>query len=486
MRINTSSRFWFLLLLSVLLANSFLPITSDEAYYLTWSRTLDWGYFDHPPLVAWMGALSRSFAPRIPFTLIVLIPLFFCRNKNVYPLLLAVPGAHLLLGGILPDTLMVAVGFLLLWRFKCWIAEDTLWNTLLLGLSLGLLGLSKYHGILLVIALAIGYWPLRKRRSLYLSIGIGALLLLPHLWWQFDHDWVTFKYHLLGRFVNQKPWYETLGFLLMLLLLWWPIAVYFKKLPLWSKVLALLTLVLLIGAGLKGSVEMHWSLVLIWILPTLAEQFPMKLSQPVVLLSLATTLIHFAFLSPQIRSLAGVEEHFRSEVAQLENTDLPAVFLDSYQDAALFEFYTKKPSYALMHPGIRRSQYNLGAYPFTGDTVWIYNRLSWGEPVAGTSFHRIRRVADDLSQVSLKRLEDRTFFVDTVPDGYNWVVYYYRDRKELERRELGSAKLPVQLPEVENDVDAFLTLEKRWVPSQLWVDIRELVTKKSPTTSEEE
>src|SRR5262245_43801128 len=29
-------------------------ITFDEAYYWTWSRSLEWSYFDHPPLVAWL------------------------------------------------------------------------------------------------------------------------------------------------------------------------------------------------------------------------------------------------------------------------------------------------------------------------------------------------------------------------------------------------------------------------------------------------
>ena len=35
------------------LAQSFLmPLINDEAYYWAWSRHLDWGYFDHPPMVA--------------------------------------------------------------------------------------------------------------------------------------------------------------------------------------------------------------------------------------------------------------------------------------------------------------------------------------------------------------------------------------------------------------------------------------------------
>ena len=40
------------------LIQSFLmPLINDEAYYWVWSRQMDWGYFDHPPMVAlWIKA----------------------------------------------------------------------------------------------------------------------------------------------------------------------------------------------------------------------------------------------------------------------------------------------------------------------------------------------------------------------------------------------------------------------------------------------
>src|SRR5262249_59323239 len=33
-----------------------VPIVQDETYYLAWATAPDWGYFDHPPAVAWIGA----------------------------------------------------------------------------------------------------------------------------------------------------------------------------------------------------------------------------------------------------------------------------------------------------------------------------------------------------------------------------------------------------------------------------------------------
>ena len=39
-----------------------VPITLfyDEAYYLSWAQTPDWGYFSKPPVVAWLIALTTG------------------------------------------------------------------------------------------------------------------------------------------------------------------------------------------------------------------------------------------------------------------------------------------------------------------------------------------------------------------------------------------------------------------------------------------
>src|SRR5215472_18796562 len=37
-----------------LVAAAFTPITFDEAYYWMWSKNLAGGYYDHPPMVAYV------------------------------------------------------------------------------------------------------------------------------------------------------------------------------------------------------------------------------------------------------------------------------------------------------------------------------------------------------------------------------------------------------------------------------------------------
>ena len=43
----------FVLLVIRLLYAAQLGLAEDEAYYWVWSKQLDIGYFDHPPMIAW-------------------------------------------------------------------------------------------------------------------------------------------------------------------------------------------------------------------------------------------------------------------------------------------------------------------------------------------------------------------------------------------------------------------------------------------------
>lgn len=55
-----------------------LPLTGDEALFYWWARFLDYGYYDHPPMVAWWIAAMRplfgdaAWAVRLPATLLPL------------------------------------------------------------------------------------------------------------------------------------------------------------------------------------------------------------------------------------------------------------------------------------------------------------------------------------------------------------------------------------------------------------------------------
>ncbi len=64
MKGNKQKLFWGIMIL-IGLANTlqaiFTELIYDEAYYWYFSKQLDWGYFDHPPMVAAMIALGNLF-----------------------------------------------------------------------------------------------------------------------------------------------------------------------------------------------------------------------------------------------------------------------------------------------------------------------------------------------------------------------------------------------------------------------------------------
>src|ERR1700733_7217747 len=50
------------LLLLRLVRAAYTPLTFDEAYYWTWSKHLAFGYYDHPPMVAFVIRLGTLIA----------------------------------------------------------------------------------------------------------------------------------------------------------------------------------------------------------------------------------------------------------------------------------------------------------------------------------------------------------------------------------------------------------------------------------------
>lgn len=465
-----SKHIWpWLLVVALLLVNSFIPaISADEAYYISWAKDLAWGYFDHPPLVAWFSSIAPNTFFRIPFLVISLL-LVLLSDKHNLLWCLCIPGAHLFFGWALPDTVMVVAGFFLIYSFKRWDSDTNWLNTLILGLSIGLLGLSKYHGVLLIIALAIGFWPKRKEVKLYAAITLGAVVLMPHFVWQYQNDWPSFRYHLSDRFIPGGGILETVQFLSISIILWIPLIWNYKYLPKWSRSLVFLAAIIFGWSAFKGSAELHWMLVLVWIIPELPRVVHSKWR----VFGISLAVIHLLIFIPGISERIGIAEHFRKEIRSINELDY-VIFLDSYQDAALYEFYTGKESYSLVHPGIRRSQYQLATYPFQSIRVLIYNRMGMGTKVNHTPFHKIEQEVYDLSGIEWT-LHDGALQTDLslVPLGYHWIQYNYENGIEVERIGLGEA---TQLPSrfaIGVKQQSFLTLEKNWVPSQLWIPLHE-------------
>ncbi len=210
--------FVFVLTLVRFVNAAWLPPIQDEAYYFYWSRFLDWGYFDHPPLVAWIASLiniwpSSMLAARFGTLVLSLLALpllisFFrlsgldSRRSRAIALVLTTAN----LGGILlgyittPDIPLIF----------CWIAalheashalvrDPRRWLSAGFFTGLGIMG--KYTMVLIgpVFLIALLYHP-KKLRQIWPYLGglVAVLTLLPHIFWLADNDWITLRFQF-GR-----------------------------------------------------------------------------------------------------------------------------------------------------------------------------------------------------------------------------------------------------------------------------------------------
>ena len=193
------------------------PLVTDEAYYWQWSRHLAAGYYDHPPMIAWMIALATHLmgntetAVRLPAVVthtLCVIYLFHMAEKWLQPrvALLTVILAQSILGlnaaGLIstPDSPLLLGWAGASYHIGCAYAEGKRKHWLMGGAWFGFGMLSKATMAIfpvLVFIPGILYPALRKQLARlwpYLGLLLGMLLFLPVILWNMDNHWSTFRH----------------------------------------------------------------------------------------------------------------------------------------------------------------------------------------------------------------------------------------------------------------------------------------------------
>ena len=206
-----------------------LGLSGDEAHYALYGVHLALSYYDHPPLVGWVQGplvalgVSDGVLRLLPEALWVLTALFINDTaRRLHRLLVPAAGSaeaagfwavlayslapllHVLGMGLLPDTLLMFFTAAIVWQTLRLLDEavvQRLDDWLLLGLLLGLAGLSKYTAIfaalpVLACLLAAHGLALLKRSGPWLALLLAVVLVLPVFIWNAQHDWISFAYQL--------------------------------------------------------------------------------------------------------------------------------------------------------------------------------------------------------------------------------------------------------------------------------------------------
>ena len=388
-----------------LLQACFSELWDDEAYYWVYSRHLDWGYFDHPPMIALLikigyGIFHNELGVRLlivlvnTMTLWVTARLIASKDNKLFYLLIGSMGA-MQIGGILavPDVPLIFFAAIYFWVYRNFVNEQTWKNTILLGLSMALMFYSKYHGILLVFFTVLSNINLLKVFKFYVAVVITTLLFLPHIYWQYTHGFPSLQYHLVDRNASSYDISYSLDYLggqLLLFgpLLGWLIMYYAFRCPIQNSferalkfcVIGVLSFFLL--STFKGRVEANWTVMLFTPVVILAHQAIVRKgwSQKWLLYTLPVTLLLVLVVRVYMvwDFMPGVEirpeiHHNREWTAQVaaRAQGKPVVFINSYQKPSKYMFYTGQLSYSLNSRYSRRSQYNF----------WDTETELWGKPV---------------------------------------------------------------------------------------------------------
>lgn len=190
----------------------------DESQYWLWSRSLEFGYYSKPPLIAWIIRLFTGLAGSdAVFWVRLPAPLFHCATAMILGLLgrdlfgvraafwimvsyITLPAVVLGSAVISTDTMMAPFYALALFFYLRLLADGKGHWALLAGLSAGVAFLAKYAGIyfLLCAALAALFMPSARPswRHAGLLLLAFAAVALPNVLWNFGNDLSTFEHTL--------------------------------------------------------------------------------------------------------------------------------------------------------------------------------------------------------------------------------------------------------------------------------------------------
>ncbi len=212
-------------------------LVPDEAYYWLWAQHPSFGYYDHPPMVAWwIGASTTlfghsAFAVRLPFVLsfLVLSWLMFDAARHLFNKAIA-ERTVLWLNACLLLSIGSAIATpdppsVLMWAFGLWAlarlqasGKGVWW--LIFGLAAGLGVEAKYTNLFL--GLGVALWVVLDkdaRRWLltpwpYLGGAVALAAMAPNLIWNATHDFAS----LSKQFGRIEAGRFTIGYLIEFLL----------------------------------------------------------------------------------------------------------------------------------------------------------------------------------------------------------------------------------------------------------------------------
>lgn len=422
--------------LANLLQAGFTELANDEAYYHMFARDLAWGYFDHPPMTALLvklgDFLGGELGVRFFFTLLQPLYLYLLwlvvkperperKDVSLFVLLAAAMPILQLYGFLaVPDGPLMFFTALLLYCYKKFTETNSWLTALALGAAVAGLAYSKYQGALVVVLLVLSNLRLLKNPKVYLAGLFALLLMLPHLIWQYQHDWVSFRYHLVTRNGSFHLGY-VIEYLLNLLAIFNPflfplfILAWWKHRhdsePVWKGLnwISAGFILFFLASTFRGYVQPQWDIPVTFGVIALLfaygrqrekmRRYMVRVCQ-ITLILMALVRIEMIFNPLGLKQEVFNNKKAYGQLAAVAGGN-PIIFEGKYAIAAKYTFYTGGEAFAQPSAWRRSSQYELRS----DDETWAGRRV-------------ILEVTDTVSDARYIRLANGKFFYYVVQDDF--------------------------------------------------------------------
>lgn len=367
----------------------------DEAYYWYFSENLSWGYFDHPPMVAWMIGLGYSlFQNELGVRLVTCLmatgttlliwslvehPEKKMYYREFFAWILSIVLLHAYGFLSLPDAPLLFFTALFLWLYRRFLKDPGPGIAVALGVCMAALMYSKYHGALVIIFVLLSNLRLLKSKYAWFALVVSLLCYLPHLNWLASNDFVSIEFHLFER--PNKPYdftVFTLGFFLNMIALFgltfpfvYKSVFTFRAGNQLEKALVFLLygiLIFFFVSSFQRRIQTQWLIIIsipaaIIVSKCLMEQ--PKLRKWIWRLSLANIVI-LAWLRIGLvyEPLFPVRYETHGNRVWVQNLKTlsggaPVVFENSYRRASMYGFYSRETAISFDNVYYRKDQYTI-------------------------------------------------------------------------------------------------------------------------------
>ncbi|TNF45398.1 MAG: hypothetical protein EP310_01670 [Bacteroidetes bacterium] len=471
---NLEKKHWLLLagwLLINILQSVFTNLHSDEAYYWMYSKNLEWGFFDHPPMTALLifindSLMHNELGVRVFFILLSTLTLAMIMNelnekKDLFFLsvfMLSFPLVHTHIGGFmaLPDTPLVFFTLLFFLGYKKFVTEPNLKMALLMAFIAAAMIYSKYHAFVALGLVVLSNLKLLRNKYFWVTVFVVVLLLIPHIWWQIENHFPTLKYHLVGRTKPVRFWtvHNNITSQLLVagplsgLIVFYSLSKFkingdaFKRAIIFS---VLGFYIFFFFMSFKNRIEAHYTtaitpLLMIATYPVISNNPALKkwfkrLALPVVVLFFLVRVYLAADFLPnygEIKISFYNHKAAAEEVKKMADGKMVASF-NNFAFAGIHKFYTGDPVIHMATPGYRYCQFDLWDEETLGEgkplLVYIPDRMDTTNNITFANgrkariieipeFQSLKHLALELSNISI--LNDSIKMQVTLTNGFGY------------------------------------------------------------------